>query len=232
MRGTPDRGPGAGPGLPRRRFLAGLGAVAGLAGTAALAACANDAPAGPPAPSAPPAPTTTTTTAPPAYEGEAALVALGAALSGLVGDLLGQAANGAGQGRYGAVPGVVSAFLSGAAAQHVAHAEAWNRVLVAGGRPAVEGYPLTVERDLRARLTAARAPVDLLGLAADVTGTVAATVTAMTDRLTGASALTLAAGVAPVAAMHGATAGFLLGRPPTAPADPTAGALGADALTV
>jgi hypothetical protein len=44
--------------------------------------------------------------------------------------------------------------------------------------------------------------------------------------------VTLAAGAAPVAAMHGATAGFLLGRPPTAPADPTAGALGTDALTV
>lgn len=227
---TTRAGRGPTPGLPRRRFLAGLG---GLAGVAALAACSNDAPAGP-APGGPPrAPSPTTTTAPPpTYSGEAALVALGAALSALAGDLLGQAANGAGRGRYGAVPGVVSAFLSGAAAQHVAHAEAWNRVLVAGGRPAVDGSPLTVGPALRARLGAALAPVDLLGLAADVTGTVAATVIAMTDRLTGVPARTLAAGVAPVAAMHGATAGFLLGRPPTAPADPTAGALGPDALTV
>ncbi|MHC1562030.1 hypothetical protein ACR9E3_23965 [Actinomycetospora sp. C-140] len=221
------------PGLPRRAFLLGLGGVAGVAGLSALAACSDAAPAGPPAPGATPgpAPTTTTTTAP-TYSGEAALVALGAAVSGLAGDLLGQAAGGAGQGRYGAVPGAVSAFLSGAAAQHVAHAEAWNRVLVAAGRPAVDGTPLTVEPALRARLAAALAPVDLLGLAADVTGTVAATVTAMTDQLTGASAVSLAAGIGPVAAMHGATAGFLLGRPPTAPADPTAGALGPDALTV
>jgi hypothetical protein len=219
------------PGLPRRRFLAGLG---GLAGVAALAACSNEAPPGPPPPggTTPAPPTTTTTAAPPTYSGEAALVALGAALSGLTGDLLGQAASGAGQGRYGTVPGVVSAFLTGAAAQHVAHAEAWNRVLVAGGQPAVDGYPLTVEPALRARLGAALAPVDLLGLAADLTGTVAATVTAMVDGLTGPAAVALAAGVGPVAAMHGATAGFLLGRPPTAPADPTAGALGPDALTV
>jgi hypothetical protein len=218
-------------GLPRRGFLLGLGA---LAGAAAVAACSNEAPAGPPAPGGPPAGTTTptTTAAAPTYTGEAALVALGAALSALAGDLLGQAAGGAGQGRYGAVPGVVTAYLSGAAAQHVAHADAWNRVLTAAGQPAVDGSPVSVEPALRARLGAALAPVDLLGLAADVTGTVAATVTAMTDRLTGPSALSLAAGVAPVAAMHGATAGFLLGRPPTAPADPTAGALGPDALTV
>ena len=221
--------------LPRRRFLAGLGTLAGLAGTAALAACSDAPPAGaPPGPSTPgpPPPTTTSTAAAPAYTGEAALLALGAAVSGLAGDLLGQAAAGAGQGRYGAVPAVVSSFLSGAAAQHVAHAEAWNRLLVAGGRPAVTGAPLTVEPQLRGRLTGALAPVDLLGLAADLTGTVAATLTVIAGGVTEVAAVTLAAGAAPVAAMHGATAGFLLGRPPTAPADPAAGALGTDALTV
>jgi hypothetical protein len=225
------------PDLPRRRFLAGLGALAGLAGTAALAACSDAAPGSappPPGPGAPggPAPTTTTTPAAPAYTGEAALLALGAAVSGLAGDLLGQAAAGAGQGRYGAVPAVVSSYLSGAASQHVAHAEAWNRLLVAGGRPAVVGGPLTVEPALQQRLGAALAPVDLLGLAADVTATAAATLIAIISALTQPAAVTLAAGAAPVAAMHGATAGFLLGRPPTAPTDPTAGALGTDALTV
>jgi hypothetical protein len=221
-------------GLARRRFLAGLGA---LAGAAALAACSDAAPGSappPPGPGAPggPAPTTTTTPAAPAYTGEAALLALGAAVSGLAGDLLGQAAAGAGQGRYGAVPAVVSSYLSGAASQHVAHAEAWNRLLVAAGRSAVVGGPLTVEPGLQQRLDAALAPVDLLGLAADVTATAAATLIAVTGGLTQPAAVTLAAGAAPVAAMHGATAGFLLGRPPTAPADPTAGALGTDALTV
>ncbi|MEJ2863030.1 hypothetical protein [Actinomycetospora flava] len=215
--------------MKRRHFLLGLGA---LAGAGALAACSNEAPAPAPPSGAPPAPSTTTSSAPPTYEGEAALVALGAAVSALAGELLGQAAAGAGQGRYGAVPPVVAAYLSGAAAQHVAHAEAWNRLLVAGGRTAVDGAPLTIEPTLRARLDAARAPVDLLGLAADVTGTVAATVTAMVGEVTDAAAVTLAAGVGPVAAMHGATADFLLGRPPTAPDDPTAGALGPDALTV
>lgn len=213
--------------MRRRHFLLGLGAVAG-----ALAACSNEAPPGAPPAGAPPAPPTTTTTAPPTYDGEAAYVALGAALSGLAGDLLGQAASGAGQGRYGAVPGVVSAYLSGAAAQHVAHADAWNQLLTAGGRTAVDGGPLTIEPALRARLDAARAPVDLLGLAADLSGTVTATVTAIVGQVTDASAVTLAAGVGPVVAMHGATADFLLGRPPSAPSDPTAGALGPEALTV
>ena len=219
-----------GPGTTRRRFLLGLGA---LSGAAALAACSNTAPPGSPAPAGtPPPPSTTTTTPAPMYEGDAALMAVAAALSGLVGDLLGQAGTGAGQGRYGSVPGVVTAFLSGAAAQHVAHAEAWNRLLTNAGRPPVDGYPLTVEPPLRGRLVAAVAPVDLLGLAADVTATVTATITAIAGRATETSTVALAAGVAPVSAMHGATADFLLGRPPTAPTDPTAGALGPDALTV
>lgn len=218
-----------GPGTTRRRFLLGLGA---LSGAAALAACSNTAPPGSPAPPGTPPPTTTTTTPAPAYEGDAALMAVAAALSGLAGDLLGQAGTGAVQGRYGSVPGVVSAFLSGAAAQHVAHAEAWNRLLTNAGQPPVDGYPLTVEPALRGRLVAAVAPVDLLGLAADVTATVTATITAIVGSATGTSTVALAAGVAPVSAMHGATADFLLGRPPTAPTDPTAGALGPDALTV
>ena len=219
-----------GPGTTRRRFLLGLGA---LSGAAALAACSNTAPPGSPAPAGtPPPPSTTTTTPAPVYEGDAALMAVAAALSGLAGDLLGQAGTGAGQGRYGSVPGVVTAFLSGAAAQHVAHAEAWNRLLTNAGRPPIDGYPLTVEPPLRGRLVAAVAPVDLLGLAADVTATVTATITAIAGRATETSTVALAAGVAPVSAMHGATADFLLGRPPTAPTDPTAGALGPDALTV
>lgn len=218
-----------GPGTTRRRFLLGLGA---LSGAAALAACSNTAPPGTPAPEGAPPPTTTSTTPVPVYEGDAALMAVAAALSGLAGDLLGQAGAGASQGRYGSVPGVVSAFLSGAAAQHVAHAEAWNRLLTNAGRPPVEGYPLIVEPALRGRLVAAVAPVDLLGLAADVTATVTATITAIANRATETSTVALAAGVAPVSAMHGATADFLLGRPPTAPTDPTAGALGPEALTV
>lgn len=219
-----------GSGTTRRRFLLGLGA---LSGAAALAACSNTAPPGTPAPEgAPPPPTTTSTTPVPAYEGDAALMAVAAALSGLAGDLLGQAGTGAGQGRYGSVPGVVTAFLSGAAAQHVAHAEAWNRLLTNAGQPPIDGYPLTVEPALRGRLVAAVAPVDLLGLAADVTATVTATITAIAGSATGTSTVALAAGVAPVSAMHGATADFLLGRPPGAPTDPTAGALGPDALTV
>ena len=210
----------------RRTVLLGLG-VAGLA--AGLSGCTDGPPAGPPAPG--PTTTTTTTAPTPTYQGEAASIALCAALASLTGDLLGEAATGAGQGRYGAVPGVVSGFLAGAAAQNVAHAEAWNRLLTAASLPAVDGTPVSIENAQRARLGAALAPVDLLGLAADLTDTVAATVTAALSALTGPGAIALAAGVAPVVAMQAATAGFLLGRPPTAPQDPTAGALGPDALT-
>ena len=220
-----------GPGTTRRRFLLGLGRALGRGRAGRLLehrAARHPRPGGHAAAAEPPRPPRRR----PVYEGDAALMAVAAALSGLAGDLLGQAGAGAGQGRYGSVPGVVTAFLSGAAAQHVAHAEAWNRLLTNAGRPPVDGYPLTVEPALRGRLVAAVAPVDLLGLAADVTATVTATVTAIAGRATETSTVALAAGVAPVSAMHGATADFLLGRPPTAPTDPTAGALGPDALTV
>ncbi len=218
----------------RRRFLAGLGLV-GLAGVAGMAAaCADTAPVAPPT-TVPPTPgPTTTTAAPPAYTGEAASVAVCAALAALAADLYGQAGTRAAQGRYGVVPAVVSSFLGTAAGQQAEHARGWNTVLTSVGLPAVDGSPLTVEPVLRARLEAARAPVDLIALAADLSATVGATVTATTGRIAdpaGAAATGLAAVVAPVVAMQGATASFLLGRLPAAPVDPSAGALGSEALT-
>jgi hypothetical protein len=217
----------------RRRFLAGLGLV-GLTGI--IAACSNAAPE--PAPTTGPptrGPTTTTTTpAPPSYTGDAASIAVCAAVAALAADLYGQAGSRAAQGRYGVVPGAVAGFLGTAAGQLTEHARAWNALLTSAGLPAVEGTPLTVESGLRARLEAARAPVDLVALAADLSTTVGATVTATTGRLadpTATAAVGLAAAVAPVVAMQGATASFLLGRPPAAPVDPVAGALGPEALT-
>jgi hypothetical protein len=215
----------------RRAVLGGLGLL-GAAGV--LGACADAAPAAPaPAPTGgPPAGGTPSATAAPdtTWSGDAALVAVCAAFSGLAAALYTDAGTAAGQGRVGAVPGAVAAFLTAAAAQHTEHAAAWNQVLTTAGRPSADGAEVRGAAQLRERLTAARAPVDLLALAADVEATAGATATAALGELTEAPAVVATAGAAPVAAMRGATAAFLLGRPPAVPGDPTAGALGRDAL--
>lgn len=213
-----------------RRLVLGWGA-AGLLGAGALAAC-SDAPPGGPAP----APTTTapptTTTPRPAYIGDQAGVALCAALSALAASLYSGAVLAANEGRLGQVPAVVTAFLSGAGAQHTEQAAAWNALLTAAGRPAVTGTPLSVESERRATLGRAAAPTDLLTVAVDVESSVGATVLARAGEFTDSGAAALAATVAPVSAMHAATAAFLLGRPTGVAPGPAGAALGLDALTV
>lgn len=215
----------------RRRVLAGCGLL-GLAGL--VAACSGEPPTAPaPAPGTP-GPSSvppTTTTAAGTYTGDLQAVALCAALATLVADLYGDAVSVTGQGRYGQVPGAVGTLLTGAADQHTAAATAWNQVLTTAGKPAVSGTPLTVEASYRARLGSVAAPVDLLALVLDLETTVGATITARLGEITDPGAVAVGAGLAPVAAMRAATASFLLGRLPASAADPTAGAIGRDALT-
>lgn len=215
---------------PSRRLVLGWGA-AGLLGAGALAACSDVPPAAPASP--PPAPPTTTSAAPrPAYVGDQRGIALCAALSALAASLYSGAVLAANDGRLGQVPAVVTSFLSGAGAQHTEHAAAWNALLTAAGRPAVVGTPLTVETERRATLGRAAAPTDLLSFAVDVEASVGATVLARAGEFTDSGAAALAATVAPVASMHGATVAFLLGRPTGIPPGPAGAALGPDALTV
>jgi hypothetical protein len=215
--------------LSRRRVL--LGSAAGLLGAGALAACSDDPPAGTPtASSASPAPTPTTSARVP-YVGDQRGVALCAATSALAASLYSGAVLAAGDGRLGQVPGVVTTFLSGAGAQHTEHAAAWNALLTAAGAPAVTGTPLTVESDRRAALGRAAAPTDLLALAVDVEAMTGGTVAARAAEFTDPGAAALAATLAPVSAMHGATAAFLLGRPTGATPSAAGAPLGLDALT-
>ncbi|NMO91854.1 ferritin-like domain-containing protein [Actinomycetospora sp. TBRC 11914] len=213
---------------PSRRRVLGWGA-AGLLGAGALAAC-SDSPPAPPSGAPAAAPPTTSTTPRPAYVGDQRGVALCAALSGLAASLYAGAVLAANEGRVGQVPAVVTSFLSGAGAQHTEHAAAWNALLTAAGRPAVTGTPLTVETERRATLGRATAPTDLLSFAVDVEASVGATVLARAGEFTDAGAAALAATVAPVAAMHGATVAFLLGRPTGIAPSPAGAALGPDAL--
>jgi hypothetical protein len=171
-------------GRPSRRLVLGA-AAAGLLGAGTLAACSDAPPAGPAGTSAAPPPSTTTTPPPrPAYVGDQRGIALCAALSALAASLYSGAVLAASDGRLGQVPGVVTAFLSGAGAQHTEHAAAWNALLTAAGRPAVAGTPLSVETERRATLGRAAAPTDLLSVAVDVEASVGATVLAQAGEFT------------------------------------------------
>jgi hypothetical protein len=216
--------------LSRRRVL--LGSAVGLLGAGALAACSDAPPAAAPGPSSGAPAATTTTSAPVPYVGDQRAVALCAATSALAASLYSGAVLAAADGRLGQVPGVVTAFLSGAGAQHTEHAAAWNALLTAAGRPAVTGTPLSVESERRAALGRAAAPTDLLALAVDVEAMTGGTVTARAAELTDPGAVALAATLAPVSAMHGATAAFLLGRPTGATPSAAGAPLGLDALTL
>lgn len=223
---TPSR-----PAPSRRRVL--LGSAAGLVGLGATGACSDAAPPAAPAPGpATTAPPTTTTSARPVYAGDQRGVALCAAVSALAASLYSGAVVAAGEGRLGQVPGVVTAFLAGAGAQHTEHAAAWNTLLTAAGLPAVTGALLAVETDRRAALGRAAAPTDLLALAVDVEAMTGGTVLARAGEFTDAGAAALAATLAPVAAMHGATAAFLLGRPTGVTPSAAGAPLGLDALTL
>lgn len=217
-------------GRPSRRLVLGWGA-AGLLGGGALAACSNAPPAAPAAPPSAAATPTTSTPLRPTYVGDQRGVALCAALSALAASLYSGAVLAANDGRLGQVPAVVTSFLSGAGAQHTEHAAAWNALLTAAGRPAVTGSPLSVETERRATLGRAAAPTDLLSFAVDVEASVGATVLARAGEFTDPGAAALAATVGPVAAMHGATVAFLLGRPTGIAPGPAGAALGLDALT-
>jgi hypothetical protein len=217
------------PALSRRRVL--LGTAVGLLGVG-VSACSDAPPTAAPASSpGAPAPTTATPTTPP-YVGDQRDVALCAATSALAASLYSGAVLAASDGRLGQVPGVVVAFLAGAGAQHTEHAAAWNALLTAAGRPAVTGTPLAVESDRRAALGRAAAPTDLLTFAVDVEAMTGGTVTARAAEFTDPGAAALAATLAPVSAMHGATAAFLLGRPGGAVPSAAGAPLGPDALTL
>lgn len=215
-------------GRPRRTVL--RWGVVGLLGAGVVSAC-SDSPA--PGAAVPTSSTPATTTAAgPVYAGDARGVALCAAVAQLAATLYAGAVTAAGDGRLGQVPGVVTAFLSGAAAQHTEHAAAWNGLLGAAGLPAVDGVPLTVEAERRATLGRAVAPTDLLGFAMDVESSVGGTVLGRAATFTDAGAAALAATVAPVAAMHGATAAYLLGRPASTAPSPAGAPLGPETLTL
>ena len=199
-------------GLPRRTFTLG---VAGLGVGLAVGACSSPAAAASP------------------YSGDLRTVALAAALENqavsayqAVGALLRG-------GKLGPAIPALSAFVQTATAHHVQHAATWNAILRGARKPVVTGTPLSGNGQLMDSIHAASDIDQLVAAVRGMETQAAQTHTAAVGKLAAAgAALTAAATIAPVEAMHAAALGYLLsGQSAVVGFIDTGGALSTTALT-
>lgn len=194
------------PSTRRSFFLGAAGAVA----LGAAAACSSG-PSGPapsrPAAAPPPAPQET-------YTGDLKVVAVATALENLAVTAYEGALKKVGTGELGAVPPAVTAFIQAAMKQHSDHAQAWNSVLSAAGKPTLSDAPLSVTQDQVAMLAAAKSVPDVAKLALNLENLAAQTYTFATANVSDARGIMTAATIQPVEAMHAAILNFLIGEYP------------------
>ncbi|GAA1942391.1 ferritin-like domain-containing protein [Kitasatospora viridis] len=189
-------------GPTRRTLLLGLaGAGTGIAGTGLGLYAFGRAPG--PGGSA---------RAPQRYSGELRTVALAAALENQAVSVHQAARAALHSGRLGPLPPALSAFVQAATAHHTAHAATWNAILRAAGEPPVTTVPLTTHAQALDAVRAARSPAELAAALQRTEAQAAQTHTLAAAGLPpGTPALTAAATIAPVEAMHAATLACLLG---------------------
>jgi hypothetical protein len=175
-------------GYSRRAFVAG---TAGLGLALALDACSSS--------SSP-------------YAGELRTVALAAALENQAVNAYRTIDSALGAGRLGPPIPALSAFVKAALAHHVQHAATWNAILGAARKPTVAGTPLSGSKQVTRLIgsvtsaDAAVAALQHLEIQAAQTHTAA-----VVGRTSLAAAVTAAATIAPVEAMHAAALGYLFG---------------------
>lgn len=171
--------------------------------------------------------------APSPYSGDLRTVALAAALENQAVSAY-QAFDAAlHAGKFGKAIPALSAFVKAATAHHVQHAATWNAILRDANKPAVTGTPLSGNAQVMSTINGAS---DVNAIVSAVQGLeiqAAQTHTAAAGSLTRlAPALSAAATIAPVEAMHAAALGYLVsGRSAVASLLDTGGALSITTLT-
>jgi hypothetical protein len=186
-----DQGPYS---LARRPLLLGAAAVG-----AALALDACSSP--------PPSP----------YSGQLRFVALAAALENQAVWFYRTAlSNASAGGKLGRLPTAFTAFAQTAIAQHSDHAGAWNAMLRKAGKPALSGTPLTLQPSVSAALGSATTLAQVAAYGAQLENQAAQTFAAAlcSGTITSATAISTAASIAPVEAMHAAVLQFIAGTYP------------------
>jgi hypothetical protein len=136
-------------------------------------------------------------------------------------------------GKLGPAIPALTEFVRAATAHHVQHAAAWNAILRGAHKPTITGIPLSGNADVMNRITSASNADAVVSAIQRLEIQAAQTYTAAIGSLTGlAPAVSAAATIAPVEAMHAATLGYMFSAP-TAVADflGTGGAVPVTALT-
>lgn len=151
------------------------------------------------------------------YTGQLRFAALAAALENqLVWFYRTALSNATSGSRLGKPPTAFAAFAQAAIAHHSDHAGAWNSMLRKAHKPTVSGTPLTLQPSVSSALGSAttldQVAAQGVGLENQIAQTFAAAIASGTVAST--SAITLAASIAPVEAMHAATLRFIAGRYP------------------
>jgi hypothetical protein len=179
-------------GQPRRTFALGL---AGIGIGLAVGGCGNS-----PAQSSSP------------YSGDLRAVALAAALENQAVSAYKAVDAALRGGKLGPAIPALSAFVQAATAHHVQHAATWNTILRNARKPVVTGTPLSGNSQLMNSIQAASSVDELVAAVRGMETQAAQTHTAAVGKLTAVGpAVTAAATIAPVEAMHAAALGYLLG---------------------
>jgi hypothetical protein len=180
--------------LARRPLLLGAGAVGAAL---ALGACSSP----------PPSP----------YSGEVRFYALAAALENqavwFYRTALSNASSG---GKLGKLPTAFTSFAQTAIAHHTDHAGTWNAMLRKAKKPPISGTPLTLQPSVSSALGSATTLAQVATYASQLENQVAQTLAGAlgSGTITGASAISTAASIAPVEAMHATVLQFIAGKYP------------------
>lgn len=151
------------------------------------------------------------------YSGQLRFVALAAALENQAVWFYRTALSNASSGKLGKLPTAFTAFAHTAIAHHSAHAGTWNSMLRKAGKPAISGTPLTLQPSVSGALGSATTLAQVAAQGVQLENQVAQTLAAAlgSGAITNASAISTAAGIAPVEAMHAAALQFIAGTYPS-----------------
>ena len=136
-------------------------------------------------------------------------------------------------GKLGPAIPALSAFVQTATAHHVQHAATWNAILHSARKPVVSGTPLSGNTQLMNSIQAASNVDELVAAVRGMETQAAQTHTAAVGNLAAVGpAVTAAATIGPVEAMHAAALGYLLsGQSEVVSFIDAGGALSTTALT-
>jgi len=171
--------------------------------------------------------------APSPYSGDLRTVALAAALENQAASAYRAVDAALRAGKFGKAIPALAAFVQTATAHHVRHAAIWNAILQDAHKPTITGTPLSGNAQLMSAIGAASDVDAIVSAVQRLEIQAAQTYTAAAGSLKGLGpAVSAAATIAPVEAMHAAALGYLVsGRSAVVSLLDTGGALSTKTLT-